>query len=215
MMKEKLDFIVADDQPIFALGVERMVASDGIGCVTHRVSDSATLIKVLHSDACDVLVTNSMFEGDKHGGGLRTLGYIRRNFSALPILAFTAAGNCAIYREIWRLGVAALVSKADLPGELLLAIRSAASGRRYRSTMIRKSLESAPGLREVSHLSPREIEILLLFVMGLSASEVAQRLTRSVKTVSRHKRSGMEKLGVSTDYELFNYMREFGGKSIE
>ncbi|KVK99022.1 LuxR C-terminal-related transcriptional regulator [Burkholderia ubonensis] len=211
MAKETLDVIVADDQPLFALGVERTVASHGIGCVTHRVSDSATLIAILHSHACDVLVTNLMFEGDKHGGGMRTLGYIRRNFPALPIVVFTAADNCAIYREIWRLGVAGLVSKADLPGELLLAIRSAVSGQRYHSTVIRRSFESAPCLRETNHLSPREVEVLQLFVMGLSASEVAERLKRSVKTVSRHKRSGMEKLGVSTDYELFSYMKEFGG----
>ncbi|PCE30826.1 LuxR C-terminal-related transcriptional regulator [Burkholderia ubonensis] len=209
------DLIVADDQPIFALGVERVVASHGIGCVTHRVSDSATLIAILHADACDVLVTNFMFEGDRQGGGLRTLGYVRRNFPALPIVVFTAAENYAIYREIWRLGVAALVSKADSPDELLSAIRSATSGQRYRSSMIRRCLESAPCLRGASHLSPREVEILLLFVTGLSAAEVAERLKRSVKTVSRHKRSGMEKLGVSTDYELFNYMKEFGGGRVD
>ncbi|WP_198351912.1 LuxR C-terminal-related transcriptional regulator [Burkholderia ubonensis] len=210
-----LDLIVADDQPIFALGVERLVASHGIGCVTHRVSDCATLIAILHADACDVLVTNFMFEGDRQGGGLRTLGYVRRNFPALPIVVFTVAENHAIYREIWRLGVAALVSKADSPGELLLAIRSAASGQRYRSAMIRRCVESAPCLRGASHLSPREAEILLLFVTGLSAAEVAERLKRSVKTVSRHKRSGMEKLGVSTDYELFDYMRELGGGRVD
>ncbi|WP_415865265.1 response regulator [Burkholderia ubonensis] len=136
--KQTLDLTVADDQPIFALGVERVVASRGIGCVTHRVSDSATLIAILHADACDVLVTNFMFEGDRQGGGLRTLGYVRCNFPALPIVVFTVAENCAIYRETWRLGVAALVSKADSPGVLLLAIRSAASGQRYRSAMIRR-----------------------------------------------------------------------------
>ncbi|WP_157381974.1 hypothetical protein [Burkholderia ubonensis] len=43
-------------------------------------------------------------------------------------MVFTVAENHAIYWETWRLGGAALVSKADSPGELLLAIRSAASG---------------------------------------------------------------------------------------
>ncbi|WP_157659978.1 hypothetical protein [Burkholderia ubonensis] len=84
-------------------------------------------VRVARPHCCGRSADIRVVEGDRQGGGLRTLGYVRRNFPALPIVVFTVAENHAIYWETWRLDGAALVSKADSPGELLLAIRSAAS----------------------------------------------------------------------------------------
>lgn len=49
----------------------------------------------------------------------------------------------------------------------------------------------------VDHLSDREREILLLAAQGLDNSEIAERLTLSVRTVERHFQNVYLKLGLS------------------
>jgi two-component system capsular synthesis response regulator RcsB len=59
-------------------------------------------------------------------------------------------------------------------------------------------------------LSAREIEVVRLYVGGMSISQIAERLSRSVKTVSRQKRDAMRKLGIDHDSRLSEYARERG-----
>src|SRR3546814_6386261 len=59
----------------------------------------------------------------------------------------------------------------------------------------------------VSPLSKREREVIRLLAQGLTVTEIAQRICRSVKTVSCHKANAMRKLGIHTHSQLFVYAR--------
>ena len=56
-----------------------------------------------------------------------------------------------------------------------------------------------------STLSPREVEVLRLFVAGNSVGDIARQLNRSVKTVSTQKVAAMQKLEVLNDHALLTY----------
>ena len=49
-----------------------------------------------------------------------------------------------------------------------------------------------------------------MYLAGRSVSEIAVLLCRSVKTISRQKRSAMLKLGIDNDSQLFEYARLHG-----
>ncbi|CNK92323.1 LuxR C-terminal-related transcriptional regulator [Yersinia proxima] len=51
-------------------------------------------------------------------------------------------------------------------------------------------------------LSKRQSEILLLFINGLNATQIAEHLCVSIKTVSGHKRVLMNSLGLSNNVEF-------------
>ena len=57
-------------------------------------------------------------------------------------------------------------------------------------------------------LSGRELEVLRLFAAGMSMTEVANKVNRTVKTASAHKVSAMRKLGVKNDSELHAALRD-------
>lgn len=59
-----------------------------------------------------------------------------------------------------------------------------------------------------TRLSPKEHEILRLFVSGLGVSDIARGLNRSAKTISTQKISAMRKLEVSSDQDLLAYCIE-------
>jgi len=55
----------------------------------------------------------------------------------------------------------------------------------------------------MSDLSPREVEVLRLFLDGLSAKDVAGRLGISVQTVKNHVQSAYKRLGVRNKISAF------------
>lgn len=59
-------------------------------------------------------------------------------------------------------------------------------------------------------LSQREAEVVRLFAQGMSVTQIAEHLHRSVKTVSQQKNDAMRKLGVTNNTQLFEYARAYG-----
>ncbi|MOA38536.1 putative transcription factor YjjQ [compost metagenome] len=56
-------------------------------------------------------------------------------------------------------------------------------------------------------LTQAEHKVLEYLQQGMSVSDVADLLHRSVKTISAHKCNSMRKLGVRNDAELFQHLR--------
>nr|WP_269835976.1 LuxR C-terminal-related transcriptional regulator [Enterobacter ludwigii] len=59
-------------------------------------------------------------------------------------------------------------------------------------------------------MSPRELEVVRLLVQGHSVNNIAAMLCRTKQTISAQKKSAMNKIGVSSDLELFEYLRNVG-----
>ena len=59
-------------------------------------------------------------------------------------------------------------------------------------------------------VSRREAEVIRFLAQGLTVSEIARRLDRSVKTISQQKRDAMRKLNLSGDKQLYDYARIAG-----
>lgn len=52
-------------------------------------------------------------------------------------------------------------------------------------------------------LSPKEQEVIRCFLTGMTVTDIAEKFSRSLKTVSGQKQSAMRKLGLKADHELF------------
>jgi two-component system capsular synthesis response regulator RcsB len=85
---------------------------------------------------------------------------------------------------------------------------------RYMSPSVKAVLDglrvNSAGKRDDSKLSRRELEVVRLFVSGMTIKEIAERLNRSIKTISTQKNAAMRKLGIDRDSELFQYAQSNG-----
>jgi DNA-binding NarL/FixJ family response regulator len=90
-----------------------------------------------------------------------------------------------------------IVSKFDEVGHIVTAIREARRGVAYLSPAIGRLL-AAPG----GGLSAREMEVVRLYVSGMTISEIAARTHKAKQTVSTQKNRAMQKLGLRNDMEL-------------
>ncbi|HEY1609007.1 MAG TPA: response regulator [Paraburkholderia sp.] len=213
-MQQSIRVIVADDHPVILLGAEQaMLKFPGI-VVVARARQSTELIKALQSTPCDVLVTDLAMPGGQYGDGLPLIGYLRRNFADVRIVVLTMLENPALLRRLGEMGVIAVVHKSDDLSHIALAVQQVSRGLEYMSPQVRDALESlrinSGGRSDEVMLSRRELEVVRLFVSGLTIKEISERLNRSIKTISTQKNSAMRKLGLERDSELFQYAQSNG-----
>ena len=204
--------IIADDHPVVLMGARAALEATGDIEVTGDAATGDQLIDLLSTQPCDVLVTDFSMPGGRHGDGLSLIDLVRRRYPRLPIVVLTMVNNAAVLQTMRSRGAMGLCDKRAPLREVAVAVRHAAAGRAYLSDTIRHQFEAA-GLQASAtavRLSAREIEVVRMYVSGMSISQIAERLSRSVKTVSRQKRDAMRKLGIDHDSHLSEYARDRG-----
>lgn len=205
--------VLADDHPIVTSGVRALLEqSPGFRVVAEATSPD-DLLRVLDSTACQLVVTDFNMPGEQAADGLSLLQLLGRRWPDLNIVVLTQLANPGVLNNIARLGnVRGVVSKSDAMKELPTAVTAATAGRSYLSASVRKQIELTQGdsADSTPALSKREAEVMRLFALGHTVSEIARQLNRSVKTVSSQKVEAMRKLGVKSDLEFYAYAREHG-----
>ncbi|MET0328092.1 MAG: response regulator transcription factor [Luteimonas sp.] len=210
---------IADDHPLTLAGVRAEIerAGDSFVIAGEAASGKALLAlleqaSLARSAAGCLLVTDfSMRVGRlRECDGINLLQTLRRQFPLLPVIVLTEIGSPAMLRAMVESGVRGLVDKVSAPNELLVAIQRVAAGRIHFCQRIRAALDQAGGAEKGVRISPHEAEVIRLFVGGLTVSEIAVRLSRSVKTISRQKSDAMQKLGVENNSQLYGYARDHG-----
>lgn len=206
---KKLNVVIADDHPIVLLGIRELVERDERFQVVGEAICSAGLIALLDQQPIDIVITDYNMPGDSpYGDGLKLVEYLKRHFPHLQILILTMISNHLILTRLQELGVVGVIQKSQLHTEIQIALKAIAQQALYRSLEPAKTsvIESMTAIDErFSTLSPKEFEILRLFISGKSVSDIARSQNRSSKTISAQKISAMRKLEVASDQDLLAY----------
>jgi two-component system capsular synthesis response regulator RcsB len=208
-----LRVILADDHPVVRGGVRALLEHAGGISIGAEAATAGELFAALARGDGDLVLTDFSMPGGDAADGLSMLGRLHAHWPELPVVVLTMAGNSSVLRAILDTGVLGLLNKSDALDELAPAIHAAAHGRRYLGGSIRTALEASGLHRDTGGeavLSRRETEVLRLFASGLTVSQIARRLNRSVKTISRQKTDAMAKLGLHSDLEIYAYARQHG-----
>jgi two-component system capsular synthesis response regulator RcsB len=209
---EKLNVVIADDHPIVLLGVRELIERDERFRVVGEAVCSNELINRLERQPVDLLITDFNMPADSpYGDGLKLVEYLKRHFPAVQILVLTMISNPLILTRLHELGVVGVIQKSQLHNEIEAALKAVAKGNPFQSAGPEPTsvMESTAALDErFARLSPKEHEILRLFVSGQSVNDIARGQNRSAKTISTQKVSAMRKLEVNSDQDLLSYCIE-------
>ncbi len=183
-----LNVVIADDHPIVLLGVRELIERDDRFRVVGEAVCSNGLIELLKHQAVDLVITDFNMPADSpYGDGLKLVEYLRRHFPEVKILLLTMISNPLILTRLHELGVVGVIQKNQLQDDIQLALTAIAQRRPFKSArpLAHSVRERNVALDErLSRLSPKEFEILRLFVSGLSVTAIAKSQSRSAKTVS-------------------------------
>lgn len=212
----KISVLLADDHPGIISGIRHELSEEQGIRLDASVSNSTDLIKSLEEGCFDVLVSDYSMPKGAYGDGLHLFGYISRRFPDLGLVVLTMLDNSAILQALGLISNISIVSKADAVQHLVPAIHAAYTKGIYFSPAISEKMEKLRPLgptgerRSAAFLSPKESEVVRLYAAGLRIDEIAEKLSRSKKTISTQKIRAMQKLGIKKDIDLMKYALECG-----
>ncbi len=206
----KIKVVIADDHPIVLLGLREIILRRERFELAAEATSSSQLIAEIDNHAPHVVITDFNMPGDStYGDGLKLIEYLGRRFPGVKILVLTMVSNSLIVNKLLELGVFGVIQKSQLHNEIDTALSALSANPPYRNPA--RSVPDNPQVAErFARLSPKEAEVLRLFVAGNTVSHISQLLARSKKTISGQKMSAMRKLEVDTDQSLLQYCMAAG-----
>jgi two-component system capsular synthesis response regulator RcsB len=212
-----LRIILADDHPVVLMGAETALCpgSGSAFSIVAQAHNADELISHLQRTPCDLLISDYSMPYGRFPDGLALMSYLKRHFDHLPLIVMTMMRNPSLLQALLNSGVNGLFDKRSPMSELKRAVNTVIKGRRHLCSTFATILQaqtlpcSSVTVPRVS-LSERELEVVRLFVQGLSGRQIAAQLNRSEKTISRQKRTAMDKLGLDHDGGLVEFARVSG-----
>ena len=194
---------IVDDHAIVRAGLRQFFSEQVDLRVVGEAASGREAIDLVRQEELDVLVMDlSMPEQS----GMDALGMIRAKAPDLGVLILSGYPEEHYATNLIRQGASGFLNKECEPDEIVTAIRTIATGKRYISASVADLLaqqlgKSGDGLPH-EQLSEREFQVFLKLAKGVTASDIAEELSLSVKTVSTYRTRLMEKMNLNTNSDL-------------
>lgn len=198
--------IIADDHPVFLLGLRTLITThfNDKFVIADEASNVNELLGLLSNSQPDILITDVNMPSDGQADGLQFIKKLRYKYPKLTIIVVTVLSNPGLLKAILSTGVYAVINKQGMASELISCLNLEHIGKAY--TSVTKKTENHTDRK----ISPRELDVLRLLSQGYGVTEIASKLFRTKQTISAQKKSAMRKIGISSDAELFEYLRNAG-----
>ncbi|MGI6590096.1 MAG: response regulator transcription factor [Eggerthellaceae bacterium] len=204
-----ISILLADDHAIVRKGFKMILEQQRDFAV---VGEAATVQEAMDKSSAlvpDVLVTDVSMDAEK--SGLLLVERIHHAGLSTQVVVLTMHEEREYLYQALELGALGYVLKSSSDDELVKAIRHAAAGEFFVcENMTGALVNRAIGGTQETGLTPRETEIVTLSVKGHSNQDIADALSISPKTVEGQKTRIMQKLGLASKPELFDYAATHG-----
>jgi DNA-binding NarL/FixJ family response regulator len=202
-----IHLLIVDDHEVVRDGVRQIVSETRDISIVAEAGTAAEALEMLRLHQVDVVILDLNLPDRP---GIDVLVQIRALYVRTPVLILSV--NCEpIYAiRMIRAGAAGYIGKDSAREQLIRAIRKIARGEKY----IAPSLMEEVALRllgsgdKAPHelLSGRELQILKLIARGKPPRTIATELNLSVKTVAAHRANILQKMGMSSNADLVQYV---------
>ena len=185
----KLRLILADDHPVLRDGLSLILDAQPDMAVVAQASTGEEALDLFLEHGPDVLILDLQMPGE---GGVNTVKRLLRKRPRAKILILTTYDTDEDIYCAMLAGAIGYVLKDTPRDELILAIRTVASGQRYMSRTAGAKLAGRIGAPQ---LTERELSVLQCVAAGQANKEIAARLGITEGTVKSHVNNIMQKLG--------------------
>jgi two-component system invasion response regulator UvrY len=203
--------LICDDHPIVRKGLRELLEEEPAPVTVGEASSANEALELARKQPWDIVVLDITMPGR---GGLDVLKELRHERPNVPVLVLSVHPAEQYAVRVLRAGASGYLTKESAPEELLNAIRRILRGGHYISPSVGETLAADLGrpAEELPHhgLSDREFEIMRMLASGKRASEIAEEVFLSVKTVSTYRVRILRKLNLRTTAEIMRYAIKHG-----
>ncbi len=206
MGEDIIRIVIADDHAFLREGIKKTIHDETDMKIIGEASNAADALKLIKELEPDIAIVDISMPGKSGLDVLKELKSIKKKYKVL-ILSMHPEDRFAI--RALKAGAAGYLTKESAPDELVKAIRTVLTGRRYVSKALAEKLIDilSDEQDKLPHeqLSDREYEVFIKIASGKKATEIAKQLSISVHTVNTYRARILEKLGTSSNVELTQY----------
>lgn len=207
--EKQLRVLIADDHSIVRKGLRQILQEEYPDACIDEVPDAESMIKFVMKDNYDIIISDISMPGRS---GLEAIPQIREFNQDVPIIIISIHPEEHYAVRVLKAGAAGYVSKDQATDELINAIKTVLSGRKYITPNVAEKLvkaakrDDSKALHE--YLSDREFSILQLLATGKTISEISHSMNLGMSTVSTYRNRILSKMDMKTNAELILYSLE-------
>ena len=198
--------LIADDHAILRQGLKQMLLETDDIVVVNEAENASRAYQLALKEDADVLLLDISLPDRS---GIEVLKLIKNEKPKLAVLMLSAHREDQYAIRALKAGASGYLSKEGALTELVIAIRTVAKGKKYVGQAVAEALanhlytDSDKPAHET--LSDREFQTLTLLASGLRVSDIALKLSLSVKTISMYRSRLLAKLNLKNNAELTHY----------
>jgi DNA-binding NarL/FixJ family response regulator len=210
---KSIRILIADDHSLVREGIRALLETVDDVEVIADASDGLDAIKMIQTHRPNLVL---MDIGMARMNGLDATARIVKEFPGVRVVILSMHANEEYVLQALRAGASGYLLKDAKKQELLLAVKSVASGKTYLSPEVSKHVidnyvqsvgtQGSP----LEKLTPRQREILKLISEGRTNKEMAGILNLSIKTIDTHRTQLMDRLDIHDVAGLVRFAIKMG-----
>ncbi|MBD1551211.1 response regulator transcription factor [Pseudomonas typographi] len=215
-----------DDHELILEGMAQALRSDPQIEIVGAYTRSVEMFEALAGKPVDIILTDFSLAPSENDG-VNLIRQIERRFSGTYCIVISALHTPAMVSLALKAGARGFYGKELRAEDLLEAVHKVAQGEVWvhapmQERISEASIHSVPldadlppvesYVRNISvaALTPRENEVLRCMLEGMTVTDIANKFSRSIKTISAQKQSAFHKLGICNNNELFKNRERLG-----
>jgi two-component system invasion response regulator UvrY len=198
----QINVMLVDDHAVVRMGFKMLLESDTDIKVVAEAESGEQSIQRYVEHKPDVVVMDITMPGI---GGLEAIERILAKDNTAKILVLSAHEDSVHPKRVLNAGAMGYLTKRSAAEELIKAIRTVASGKKYLEASVAQQMaiqQLSGDQNPVDVLSPREFEVFMALAKGKTTNEIAETLFLSPRTVGTHLYNIKQKLNANNSAEI-------------
>lgn len=201
-----MKIIIIDDHKLVRSGLKQIITDEPGFEVIGEGENFHDAMDLVNNLEADIMLLDISLPGKS---GIEILTDVKRVKPELPILILSMHPEEQFATRTLRSGASGYLTKESAPEELITALNKVHQGGKYISRSVAEILAFDIEGRMDDHphkiLSNREFQVFCKLASGKPATEVANELYLSVKTISTYRSRILEKMEMRNNAELTFY----------
>ncbi len=211
-MEDQITLVIVDDHPLIRKGLRDVISLEEELTILDEAGDGAQAMKSLEKYRPDVVILDLEIPVMN---GIDVIRKMKEEEIPSRIVVLTAHAEEQLFKRVMKLGVQGYMLKDSALDEVVKCISNVHQGEYFVSPVLagyafgRKPENTLHGPRtDLSHLTKSELKIIRLIAENHTTGEIAEELSISPKTVTRHRENITTKLDLHGNYALLRFALE-------